>query len=614
MNRQATLLALAAALAMWMSACGSPKPLTIAITTAPPASMEINATTSIAATVTNDPSSGGVDWSCTPAAACGTFSPAHTASGATTIYQAPSASGTVTLTAASTTKPTVTKSVTVTINPVGTTSNLNGAYTFYANGWNPTRGSYSVAGSVVLDGHGNVTGGEQDYFSLDFNNIVSTVIPDDPIQNGGSITLGNDGRGTLTITPTTAPPETFSVTLVNNDHLLITEFDLNATSTGSMDLQTAPASMPANSNAMTLYDPADGVVLGGIVSVSGISVTGGEGDVDDAGFQAPVTFSGSLTAPDAAGRGTMILNAGPNLQFTYYVVGPEVFRIIETDGDLSTGTNYFFAGSMYGQGAASNAFSPASLNGNFVFEQAGETVNAFPAYGAAGQFTADGSSKLTGITDVNIGDGAPLAAVPLAGGGTTATYTVDATGYGSIALPTAIDGLANFGVYLVDPSLNIADPNSTTGGGGALLLDLDSSNWGIGTIVPQATGPTFTGNYAYSQDGSWQTNITSGYFDILGQFLSDGVSNLAGTVDYNDVNDTQLNPAVMVAGTFTPDGSNPGRSTATLTLTGQTTPNNVNATNITLYQASSSLLLHVDMDSTAPATGIIAVGALQKQQ
>ena len=147
--------------------CGGSNPITIAITTAPPASMEVNQTASIAATVSNDGANGCVDWSCTPVGTCGTFTPAHTASAATTVYQAPPASANVVITAASTTKPAVTATANVTINPIGTTANLNGTYTFFANGWDTSSfGPISVAGSVVLDGAGHVTGGEQDWFDL----------------------------------------------------------------------------------------------------------------------------------------------------------------------------------------------------------------------------------------------------------------------------------------------------------------------------------------------------------------------------------------------------------------------------------------------------------------
>ena len=280
MNRKTLLIVLTIALAVVASACSSSSP-TITISTPPPASLEINGSASIAATTTHD-HGAGVDWSCAPAGACGTLSPTHTDSGASTTYTAPSASGTVTITASSTKKPSVTATATVTINPVATVGDLTGTYTFYINGFDSAFGApYSVVGSVTFDGAGNITGGEQDLFDTGSDTIINA----DPIVAGsGVVTVGDDGRGSITITPTTAAPETLSITVVNSSHALIEEFDLGATSAGSLDLQTAPTSVPTNGNAFTLLDIDDAFVFGGVVTSDGTSTfTAGEADDDVAG-------------------------------------------------------------------------------------------------------------------------------------------------------------------------------------------------------------------------------------------------------------------------------------------------------------------------------------------
>ncbi|HXW62994.1 MAG TPA: hypothetical protein VEJ45_10360, partial [Candidatus Acidoferrales bacterium] len=207
--------------------------VSIQITTPPPASLEVNLSASIAATVTGDPANAGVDWSCTPAGTCGTFTPAHTASGALTSYMAPRTAGPVVITAASTTVPAENQQAPITINPITSVGNLSGTYTFFANGTDVNGNAISVAGSIVLGG-AKITG-EQDYFDLS----SIKVYPADPIVNG-TISVGNDGRGALTLDPTSAPMETFSITVVNNKHILITQFDGNATANGSLDFQTAP--------------------------------------------------------------------------------------------------------------------------------------------------------------------------------------------------------------------------------------------------------------------------------------------------------------------------------------------------------------------------------------
>jgi hypothetical protein len=601
MNRKTLLVVLTIALAAVVSACSSPSP-TITITTPPPASLEINGSASIAATTTHD-SGEGVDWTCAPAGSCGTLNPTHTASGASTVYTAPSVSGTVTITATSTKKSTVTATATVTINPVATVGDLTGTYTFYANGWDSGGFPYSVAGSVALDGSGNVTGGEQDFFDVS----TGTVISDDPIVAGtGVVTVGDDGRGSITITPTTAAAETFSFAVVNNNHALIEEFDSIATSAGSLDLQTAPTSVPAGGNAFSVHDVEDLFVFGGVLSSDGTSTfTTGQADDDQAGtVNFGFTTSGTFTAPDAAGRGTLTLDDATfgNLQFAYYVVGPEAFRLVEIDAVE------FAAGSMYGQGSATPNFSAASLTGSFVFSQAGETALGFGFFSAAGQFTTDGVSAFTaGVADANLGDGAPVLAGDLTAG---TTYGVNANGYGAVTLTgTTTDGLANFGVYLVDPALNVVDPNNTAGGGSALMINLDGGSLGNGIVVPQVAGAVSPGNLAFYQDGEYDAGTGFFPFDLVGQVLSDGTSQFSGLADYNDLFNTGLNPAVSFSGTITPDSANPGRATVVSTLNGSATPNN-----LTVYQASSSLGLFVETDTSASGVGTVSSGAIEAQQ
>jgi dienelactone hydrolase len=85
--------------------------------------VQAGTTTQITATVTNDSSNKGVNWTVTcPAAPCGNVSPAATASGATTTYQAPStppASLTVTITATSAASASASASAIITVLAIG---------------------------------------------------------------------------------------------------------------------------------------------------------------------------------------------------------------------------------------------------------------------------------------------------------------------------------------------------------------------------------------------------------------------------------------------------------------------------------------------------------------
>jgi hypothetical protein len=577
--------------------------LSIAITTPPPASLEVNLSTSIAATVTNDPANKGVDWSCAPTGTCGTFTPAHTASGAMTVYMAPRTAGPVTITAASTTQPATNKQAPVNITPVVTVGDLTGTYTFFVNGSNNVGFPYGVAGSVVL-GSEKITG-EQDEFSCVAPPAPCNVFPKDPIVSG-SISVGADGRGSLSLHPASALAETFSITVVNNKHILLTQFDANAVADGGLDLQTAPSSVPSGGNAFAIFDTLNTYALGGVLTSSGTSITGSEVDDDIGGaanFAFALTCPCAITAPDAAGRGTIALTdpkLGTTLELAYYVVGPEAFHLIEFD------MVRFSTGSMYGQGSGS--FSAANLGKPFVFGQTGEGSSngmGLGLWAAAGQFTGDGSSALSaGVADVNQGDGMPVKAGSLSG----SSYFVKANGYGRIVFSGAnTDGLTNFGIYLVDPAINVADPNNASGGGGGLMLDLDSSTVGIGITVSQTTGAIFTGNYAFDQGGYFQTTTTHALYGIVGQIVSTGTS-LSGLADYNEFLIAQ-NPGVSVTGTTTVDVANPGRATSQVTINGAATPNN-----LTIYQASDGLLLDVDVDSTAAGLGNVGLGLIEQQQ
>ena len=96
-------------------------PASVAFTPSIPTSATAGGTLSVNATVSNDPGNGGVDWTvtCGSVGACGSFTPTHTLSGASTTYNAPAnvpAGNTVTITATATDAPSPQVSAVVTIN------------------------------------------------------------------------------------------------------------------------------------------------------------------------------------------------------------------------------------------------------------------------------------------------------------------------------------------------------------------------------------------------------------------------------------------------------------------------------------------------------------------
>ncbi len=483
-------------------------------------------------------------------------------------------------------------------------------------------GFYALAGSVAVDGNGNVLGGEQDY--NDGDGLTSPEPSPDTILPGTAALLVDPttGQGTLTLTTSNTSlgvsgVETFAVQFVNSNHALIVQFDGSATSSGSMDLQTLSSALNDGNYAFTLsgVDPSlESIVFGGVFSISnGGTALAGTFDVDDAG--APTTptlgtaFSGTITGPDAFGRGT-ISSAALGILLNYYAVGPEAIRIIDVD-DTDSGV-----GSVFGQGAGS--FSNGSL-GKAVF---GVESNSFGnLYAAAGMFTTNpNSGTFNGIADDDEYDNDTIVeAASIAG-----NYAVASNGYGSLTIAAGdLGDVSVLGIYMTDPLLNLNDPNNTGSGlGGALVADLDGATPtsglnGTGVVIPQTDTSTasFAGSYAFGvQDYNNPRLATLGWeFDFVGQgqvnsgVLTGGTGLLSDPfVIFNATRQDGTDTATF-SGTASPDPVNAGRYTLKLGITVAADP--VNFTTV-IYQADGGQLIWLDEEVHDDS---VLLGSLEQQ-
>ena len=185
-------------------------------------------------------------------------------------------------------------------------------YSFFLTGLNTDYGSlYAVAGSVTLDGIGNVLAGKQDYNDAF---LITSPEPSGDTITGGKLTVDpTTGQGTLTLITDNGDlgrggTETLGVQFANTNHALVVQFDGSGTSSGSMDLQTLTSPL-SGGFAFTLSGSGvagGGASAGGVFSVSGTSIQNGLLDVDDAGSVTRGTpFTGTISAPDSFGRGTI---------------------------------------------------------------------------------------------------------------------------------------------------------------------------------------------------------------------------------------------------------------------------------------------------------------------
>jgi len=508
-------------------------------------------------------------------------------------------------------------------------------YVFYASGEELSGTNvlfYSIAGAVTIDANGNITGGEQDY------NDALGVTATDPISaaNGALVVDPNTGQGTLTImTGDTllaggSGVEIFGVQFANTSHALIMQFDGSATSSGSLDLQTVTT--PADGNYAFTAAGVDNnaanyasFVVGGVLNITGTTIPSGIFDINDADsgiVSVANPFTGTLTATDSFGRGT-IAGTGIATTIAYYTVGPEVIRIIDVDANSTA------VGSAFGQGGAT--FDDTSV-GSSVFGLIGQWSTA---YGTLGMFTTDAAGNLTGgVADDNELD-TPLqqTVVPVAG----STYDLVSSGvngYGSMFM-TGTGDVFQLGLYMVDPTLNINDPNNlgATTAGGALIIDLDAGlPGGIGFITPQAdpSNASFTGSsntyvVGFQNFNQFQNpSCIDCEFDMIAPMsMSGGTLSTVTAYDSDPIGTLTGTPGESVTDMFSsaplPDPVNIGLYSMSEF---NTTPNQLNGTinlavgffDVDIYQASGSQLYWLNWggSSGGPGTSLF-LGSLEAQ-
>jgi len=444
---------------------------------------------------------------------------------------------------------------------------------------------YAVGGAIQVDSNGNVVGGEEDYndgAGFTFTQVGIT---------GGSLSFQTGdpaGQETLTLITNNTQigvngTETFKVQFVNTNHALIIQFDDSATSSGTMDVQNP--GLPSGGYAFTLtgVDPTYAPVgFGGVVAFSSTTSSSrwkGTVDVADGntlvGVVRGISFNARFSPIDAFGRGVMSGISIPvsglpplTLNFAYYRVGPKALRLIDIDPTVAA------AGSAFAQGANAVSASNASL-GQSVFAIAGNTnVMNSTYFVALGQFaTSNTSSQIADLAGV--ADEDELAKTIKNASAITGTYQIQSNGYGSFSITSGnLGSIRSLGIYLTDPNLNLSDPNNSSGGGGALLLDLDTAlTGGIGITTPQTDTSTnsFAGNYA----GGWQdVNQLDGVpypreFDTLaqGSMVANGNLSLIGAI--SDPFETLTNAGTLSTGdTFQTipqvDTKNPGSGRYTM--------------------------------------------------
>jgi len=535
-----TMLALATIAGLTGCSNGS-HPLTVKLSTVA-SSLAVNSQTKITATVANDSKNGGVTWSCTPAATCGSFSATTTASGVATTYTAPAlVASNVAITATSVTTPTIMASTSA-ITISGATL-AAGSYVFSLNG-RDSNSLYTVAGVFTVGQDGTtITAGEQDYADL-------SIPANDLINGSGVSTVTTTADGNLQITLVTclgtgpnACAGTDSslpsggtevlngtVTPLNPNKALITEFDASATSSGELDLQnaTAAATAPAGGYAFDvngLDGSGSAVSIGGVFTVDGagtISGTNSTLDVNDAWsgttYQGETLVAGqsTVTGPGTSpGRVVITLDTTDfgTIAFAGYIVDSTTIRLVELIDAFGASTG----GTAFSQGANTGTFTASSVAGQTYVVGLNGWEAVAPLQVAA-QLTFAANGNVTGFMNYN-----------------------DFTGTGPTT-PSTITG----GTWLQDPvtgrvtATGIADATTTSfnaqfypdGNGNvtAVTMDINDAIGGRGFLQSAAAAPS--GPYAMGATG-WEFDLAL-EFDAAGPVTASGTAlSFGGFADVN---------------------------------------------------------------------------------
>jgi hypothetical protein len=390
--------------------------------------------------------------------------------------------------------------------PVFSNASLHGNYmytlsgsSFSANGTS----QYKESGSFVADGNGNITGGVDDFVQ---NSNLSTSQPT------GTYKIASDGTGTVTLALNRGTVQ-FALSLISPSSFYMMEFDSSASGDGEGTQQTTDAfsATPNGTLIFRLSSSSGNNALGAVVSVGQMmiesgSITGTE-DFVRAGVPGSSAITGSITAPDANGRGTAVLNddSGTQSDYIYYVIDSENLKFLQTD-----------AGSL-GEGRAdaqSGTFSNASLSSGFVFWSRGSTLSQSFGANSAGAFVGDGNGNIVSGSYDAVLDGTPVSNTSLTG-----TYQVDPNGRATITLTPAGASPIQLIVWMVDSSY-------------ALLLVNTSNLAAVGRLDQQQGSPfsadSLNGSYAFYMFGSEMQS--SPWLTRVGVMSFDG----NGTVTFSD--------------------------------------------------------------------------------
>lgn len=489
------------------------------------------------------------------------------------LYVAPStppAGGTVTVVATSISDPRQSGSSTVSL--IFGPAALRGQYAFLVKGEN---GSTALArvGSVIFDGNGNVTSGVED--------VNSTTAASTILFNGGTYTVQADGRGTLSLTNSTAGTISFYIAMASNQQGFLVENDGNNATSGSLYKQNPNNFSNPGLSGSYLFDFAGVDTSGHAESIIGHLISDGAGHFpsgwldqnDDGTTSGATSLSSSSYQMDATygsnfGRGVAAING---LAYVFFIVDGTRAEFLETDSGMMT------AGEVVMQQSTPTQVS--ALNGNFAFVGFGSSSSSQNSQPLArgGRFSADGNGNVSGV--MLITNGAGTAAQVPSTGTLQGTYSIDTSGSGrgTMTFTDSSAGTFKFIFYLGSSGQAVFQDTSKD-----VILD--------GTMLQQsstsATQATLAGSHAFLWGG-----VNNGENVFSGQMTLTATSsnNAKGTLDLNEAGTSAISD--IFSGNLSVSGDGTARNNLNLTAAN---PSGSFSFGVFLIDANTMLLVSSD--------------------
>jgi hypothetical protein len=483
-------------------------------------------------------------------------------------------------------------------------ASLKGQYAFSMSGVDLTGAYFARVGSFTADGAGNITAGLEDVLDLGLQQAPLLVS-----FTGGNYQIQANGRGLVVLQAAGSGGLQLSMMMQSTSSGFVVETDLNATSSGSFNLQTS-SDFSASALANPYVFDFSGVsfatnnvapisMIGQIQADGNGTITGGVMDTNDGNLTAP--SGATAVAPgtyqmDSSGngtnfgRGTMTFNGR---SFAFYIVDATHIKVLEEDALGGTSGD---ALKQAGPVPAQNS----EFTGSFVYLVGGASVTGKqgPVVRAA-RFTADGNG---GLGTISLDDNKDGSYTHISQGSniSAASYVIDTanagSGRGTFTFTDSRAGMFVDVFYMISPTQ-------------AFVQETTAGIIGDGPFYAQTAGP-FTlsgsaGNYVFDWNGVGLGSSTAAPFeeDFLGQYaLSSATSNnIAGVTDYVELglSSNKLFADVGLGGTLTINGDGTANNLYKFVLGGSPSV----TVNFQAYFANPETVLLVCSDRTRTTAG-----------